>query len=462
MKETKKIFCHFSFYDQVRIQEKLEEMGEQGWMIVQPGNLTWTFKRIEPKKLKFSVTYFPNASEFDPGPTESELTKLDFCAQDGWKLAVKWGVMQIFYNEDKNAVPIETEPVAQVENVKKSMRKNVLLPHLFEAALIAWYMFLQIGMFKRDPVEYLSSPLKAYQIPMWICLLLACLYEVGFYFHWTRNAKKMAEEDGVFLPIKTHIRASYVLLAFSTWLILFAFGSSMKYLIFGLGWCGIMFLIASSANVIKKKLKRKGVSRWTNMAVSLGSVFLLTIFALGILVSVIIGSGISLTGGGKAVGTYEHNGMTWDIYDDPLPLTVEDLTEIDGNWSKEMDHQETGLISYTEYEQRALYTEPREIPNLSYTIIDIKTTFLRDYIQQAVLNSRQDEVYDDFIFTDHYEPIDAAAWGADEAYQLHWSDSIMDTYLLFWDNRIVEIKFYWQPTAEQIAKTTEILRQSTN
>ena len=50
--------------------------------------------------------------------------------------------MQIFYNEDENAVPIETEPMAQVENVKKSMRKNVLLPHLFEAALIAWYMFL--------------------------------------------------------------------------------------------------------------------------------------------------------------------------------------------------------------------------------------------------------------------------------------------------------------------------------
>lgn len=56
-------------------------------------------------------------------------------------------------------------------------------------------------------------------------------------------------------------------------------------------------------------------------------------------------------------------------------MTVEGLTEIDGNWSKEMDHQETGIVAYTEYEQRALYTEPREVPNLSYTIIDIKATF---------------------------------------------------------------------------------------
>jgi len=347
-----------------------------------------------------------------------------------------------------------------VENVKKSMRKNVLFSHLMIGALIVYYMVMQFSMFQRDPVEYLSNPLKVYQIPMWICLLLASLYELWFYFHWTRKAKKMAEEDGVFLPIKSNIRASYILLAFSTLLILFAFGSSKAYLLFGLIWCAVMFFITISVNAIKKKLKKKGVSRGANMAVSLGSVFLLTILALGILVSVIIGSDISLTGGSKPVGSYEHDGMTWDIYGDPLPLVIEDLSDISGNWSNEMDHQETGIVAYTEYEQRALFTEPREVPNLSYTIIDIKATFLQDFIRQSILNSRQDEVHDDFIFTDHYEPVDASPWGADEAYQVHWSDSIMDTYLLFWDNRIVEIKFYWEPTAEQIAAAAEILRQA--
>lgn len=460
MKETKKILCHFSFYDQVRIQEKLEEMAEQGWMVDKPGNFTWTFKRMEPKKLRFSVTYFPSASEFDPGPTDGELTKLDFCAQDGWVLAVKWGVMQIFYNENENAVPIETEPMAQVENVKKSMRKNVLFPHLFEVILIAWYMFMQVSWIRRDLVEYLSDPLRVYQIPMWVCLLLACLYEIGFYFHWTRKAKRMAEEDGVFLPIKSNIRASYILLAFSFLLILFAFGSSRKYLIGGLIWSGVMCLIIFAVNVIKKKLKQKGASRKVNMAISLGSVFLLTVLFMSVLVSAVISSGISLTRNSEPVGSYEHNGGIRYIYDDPMPLAIEDLIEIEGRWSKEMDHQETSLVSFTEYEQRALWTEPQEVPNLSYTIIDIKASVLRDFIRQAVLNSRQDEVYDDYVFTDHYEPIDPAIWGADEAYQLHWSGSVMNTYLLFWDNRIVEVKFYWEPTAEQITKAAEILCQS--
>ena len=460
MKETKKIFCHFSFYDQVRIQEKLEEMAEQGWMVDKPGNFTWTFKRMEPKKLRFSVTYFPSASEFDPGPTDGELTKLDFCEQDGWVLAVKWGVMQIFYNENENAVPIETEPVAQVENVKKSMRKNVLFPHLFEVLLIAWYMFMQVSWIRRDLVEYLSDPLRVYQIPMWVCLLLACLYEIGFYFHWTRKAKRMAEEDGIFLPIKSNIRASYILLTFSFLMILFAFGSSRRYLIGGFIWSGVMCLIIFSVNVIKKKLKQKGVSRKVNMAISLGSVFLLTVLFMSVLVSAVISSGISLTRNSEPVGSYEHNGGIRYIYDDPMPLVIEDLMEMDGRWSKESDHQETGLVSFTEYEQRALWTEPQEVPNLSYTIIDVKVAFLQDFIRQSILNSRQDEVHDDFVFTDHYEPVDVSVWGADAAYQLHWSDSIMDTYLLFWDDRIVEIKFYWEPTTEQMEKAAEVLRQS--
>ena len=457
MKDTKKILCHFSFYDQVKIQEKLEEMAEQGWMVDKPGSFMWTFKRIEPQKLRFSVTYFPGASEFDPGPTEGELTKLDFCARDGWKLAMRWGVMQIFYHEDEGAVPIETEPVAQVENVTKAMRKNVLFPHLVESAMLVWCIFLQLSMFRRDPVDYLSDTLKVYQIPVWGCLLLACLYEVGFYFWWTRKARKTAEEDGYFLPIRTKMNAGYLLLLFSAWIMILTFRGTSNYLSFILIWCGVMVLITFAANRLKGWLKKKGAHRWVNMVLSIGSVFLLTTAFMVALVAVIIGSDISLTEDSQPVGSYEHNGMTRPIYDDPLPLVIEDLMEMDGRWSKEMDHQETGLLSYAEYDQWALWTEPREVPNMSYTITEIKAEFLRDYIRKAVLNSRQDEVHGDFVLTDHYEPVDASVWGADEAYQVCFSDSMLNTYLLFWGSRIVEIKFYWEPTAEQLSRAAEIL-----
>ena len=221
-----------------------------------------------------------------------------------------------------------------------------------------------------------------------------------------------------------------------------------------------MCLITLLVNSVKQKLKTKGVSRRVNFAVSMVSVFVLTILFIGTLVAVVINTDISLTKSSKPVGSYEYHGRQHDIFNDSLPLNIEDLMDMEGSWSRERKHQETGLISYTEYDQRALLTEPQEVTDLSYTITDIKTSFLRNYIRQAVLNSRQDEVHDEFIFTDHYEPIDPTLWDADEAYQLHWSDSIMNTYLVFWENRIVEIKFYWKPSAEQIAKVAEVLRQS--
>lgn len=73
---------------------------------------------------------------------------------------------------------------------------------------------------------------------------------------------------------------------------------------------------------------------------------------------------------------------------------------------------------------------------------------------------RQDEIHDDFVFEDHFEEIDPTPWGAEEAYQLHWSDSILDTYLVCWETRILEIKFYWQPTGEQIQIAAERLKPS--
>ena len=101
MKEIKRCFCNFSYYDQRAIQEKLEEMAEKGWMLEKPGSFMWTYKRAEAKKLRFSVTYFPSASDFDPSPTDGELTKIDYCRQDGWNLVTSWGVMQIFCNENR-------------------------------------------------------------------------------------------------------------------------------------------------------------------------------------------------------------------------------------------------------------------------------------------------------------------------------------------------------------------------
>lgn len=140
MKKMKTTLEHFAFCDHTAICKRMEDMAATGWLIEKPGNVFWKFRRIEPKKLTFAVTYFTNASEFNPAPTDGQQTMVEFCAQHGWVLAACWGQMQIFYNEAENPIPIETDPVTQVATIHRSMKKSMLPTHLLLLALCVYQL----------------------------------------------------------------------------------------------------------------------------------------------------------------------------------------------------------------------------------------------------------------------------------------------------------------------------------
>ena len=87
MKQTKKVFAYFVPFDTTGIQAFLEKQARKGWMLEKTGGAIWNFRRIEPKSVHFSVVFFPNASAFDPAPSEAQQSFVDFCAHTGWKLA---------------------------------------------------------------------------------------------------------------------------------------------------------------------------------------------------------------------------------------------------------------------------------------------------------------------------------------------------------------------------------------
>ena len=55
----------FAFYDHNGIAVHLEKMAAKGWMIEDMGSNLWEYRRIEPKRLRFAVTYIPKRS-FSP------------------------------------------------------------------------------------------------------------------------------------------------------------------------------------------------------------------------------------------------------------------------------------------------------------------------------------------------------------------------------------------------------------
>ena len=135
--------------------------------------------------------------------------------------------------------------------------------------------------------------------------------------------------------------------------------------------------------------------------------------------------GLFPAGEGKSepVDSYEWKGETMYIYDDPLPLEVEDLADADLLWSREARLQESPLLAYGEYSQDIPLTGERSNYELRYSICDVKFAPLRGFIRERLIASRQDVVQDgEVVFVEHFEPVDPEPFGADEAWRLLWDD----------------------------------------
>ena len=440
MSTVKRTLVNVSFYDPEAIQRKLEQMAARGWMIQKVGNLFWTYTKIPPQKLRFAVTYFPGASEFDPKPSEKQLEKEELCAQDGWRLVLRWDAMQIFCTDREDAVPIDTDPVP------------VLVGQLASALLVLWSLYLQLSQLWRDPADYLSDASRLFTIPLWLLLLLMTIWELIFYFRWERRAKEAAEH-GVFLPVRAHPWLSWAAVGLASVFLLLSFSASSGHLLFLLSAAVVTTVPILLARWMLGALKRRGVSRWVNLAVTCAAIFVLVIAGTGVIVAASLRGWLPLGEESQPVGQYDWDGLTMDIYDDPLPLEVEELVQVDARWSKEARLQESPLLAYGYYRQDLLYGQEVRGYELRYEITDVKVPLLCDFVKDGLIRNHQDEALGEYLM-----PVDSAPWNAQEAYQLHWDGGLLDTYLVCWESRFAEITFYWTPTQEQIQIAAERLR----
>ncbi len=458
MAKTKKQLKFFSFYDFPRIEKHLSDMAAEGWMVKGAEGSLWKYEQIEPKRLHFAVTYFPKAHALDPEPSEELKMLWDFCEHTGWKLAVQAAQIQIFYNEAENPRPIETDPTTQLENIHRAAKKSILTnmwAGLFLGLLNLGLFFAQLFT---HPVDTLANPLRLWSCVIWALYLISTLSEPTAYFRWYRKARVIAEEeDRLELPRDSRLRNNilFTLIVVALfWLLLYMSTSIIiQALIFTVAYGILLFVIVRS---IMRFLKRRKVSAKVNVSVTMVISMLLAFALIGPLTLSLIGA----TERGwltdrDAAGTYTYDGRVWEYYEDELPLTVADLTgKQEPGYSTHLIEDSTIFLTRTEGLQRPRFDAEnyKELTHLEYTIFDVNMPFLFDAVKNAVINEYQDEVREDYVLIDHYEPIDAAPWGADEAYQHHWSDGVLDTYLLIWDGRIVEIKFYGEPpTPAQMA-----------
>ena len=213
MNDTKKKVEFFTFYDKTGIEAYLTQMAAEGWLLEKISAFHWTYRRIEPKRIHFSVSYYATVTDFEPEPTEEQQTFNDFCEHSGWKLATQTVQMQVFYNENENPVPIETDPVLEVENIHRSVKKTVLVTYFLMLFLGFMMGASFVSTMLGAPIPLLSSSTRLFTGIWCIVAFVYSLTELITYFTWRRKAKAMAEQ-GVFFETRGHRKLGFAIFVF--------------------------------------------------------------------------------------------------------------------------------------------------------------------------------------------------------------------------------------------------------
>lgn len=379
MKTKRRRLEYYSFYNHTGIEQHLTDMAQKGWMIESISNLYWTYRKIEPKHIHFSVSYYPRASDFDPEPSEDQQTFQDFCAHTGWQLACTWHQMQVFYNEMECPIPLDTDPVMEVDTLHRACKKNFLPSHylLLTLGLLMGGYFLSRIYF--DPIGLLSNSSQMLSGFAYLCVLIISLTELCTYFSWHRKAKKAAQ-DCIFVDTPSTMlfqQAVVIVLLFAAaiWLInLFTLSNRM------LAWIAVAMLVAMlviifAVNRIKHSLRKMKASRGLNRSLTLAACFILPAIMIG---------GITYAG---ISGVFSSENETVPFDDSVMLLSITDFYDVDEKkYIEQNRNNETFLLGQRVVHMFGDWNAEgfHELPDIQYTITTVKVPFIYKWCKEQM------------------------------------------------------------------------------
>mgnify|MGYP000803331707 FL=1 len=474
----------YAYYDHAGIVRHLEDMARQGWQLEKAGSVFWTYRRCKPAELRYAVVYFSKASQFDPEPPAEQREFWELCKATGWELVTNRYQMQIFRNPAPDAIPIETDPVVQVENVRAAMKKGSVRGNwvlLICSCLQIWLQFRTYSI--RD---FLTQGFALSAVLIWLLLGINAIVELIGYYRWYRKARTAAEEEGVLLSPRTRkwwqiLQILGLLVIFTVDLPLLLLSpshnpSTLITLAAGLAYALLLTLIIYGS---RQLMKKKGFSAEANMGFNI----LIAVIGSLVLMGGLVWTGLRVaddpgllghvnaetrTSPAYPAGDTEH---TYTVYHDPLPLTVEDLVGETAytDYSCCRAVEGTPLMTAYKYRQEVPYVfdivSEEDGPELLYEIYEVKLDCLYEPVKQSFFKDKTFSIPGKFKFavSQNWTPVDAAPWGALDAYRFIREDNTpIGNFLLCYADRFVEIRFDpWYdgaaPTEKQMALVGTVL-----
>jgi hypothetical protein len=469
MKSIKRRIEAFTFYDHTGIVSHLEAMALKGWLLEKTSSLFWVYYRAEPQIVHYAVSYNPKTSIFKPVRSEAQESFDELCEHAGWYNIISNSPMQIYRNYQENPVPIDTDPMIELQNIQRCRRKRILPTYLIA---ILYFMYLWrsiVGSQDWNPISLFTNGPILCGILIMMTILLFHVIDIGNYHIWYHKAR-IAARNGVFLETcgaSIPSRIFIIILSFLLFCLYISAAFSADsirlpfVLIFPIGYFGIFILVGATRDDLREN--RAAVS-FTLIAIIAASFIL--VFALQALIGFVTNITLDHTQRNTTMSSYEYEGKRYIDYNDTLLLSLEDLAPGDYSQYNTWLGESGSILLATVYGHHWPHegeTNTASASNIEYTVVNVRAPFLYKLCKDYLLKKKDIEYaipFDGSTTTTPrtYDKTDASSWGAKEAYQ--WTPSSSDYvigYVLFYDSHIIEIMFDWLPSPPQMAIVGEKL-----
>lgn len=330
-KDRKRQMIWYQPDDSEAVSRHLGKMARKGWLLEKVDNLFYIYRRSEPSETRYTVTFFPDASYFDPRLIEGQEIYVEYCRAAGWELAASYGPIQYFRTADPDAPPIETDETVKLASIRRTMRKSFVLSH-------ALLLLISVMTFALNPYDAAVFFYSNHLLSFTLLMLGASFFSAGMlgdYLIWILRSWYAVKHGGSCKKPHTRFR-----LGLSIFMMAVCAATVIGYMlddawmrgvevIYLTGYAGLMVL----ARWVLQKLKAGSTGRNTARA---------AYFTFAIIAAPIIGFVTSfliffLSDAGlirmnrEPAETYVYTSpdgslnFSQNVYYDTLPITLEDL-----------------------------------------------------------------------------------------------------------------------------------------
>ncbi len=405
---------HFALWDAMGMAAHLEAMEAKGWRFRGTDWLgRWEFEENLAQAVRYAVAYAPSRRDWRIAPTEPEQDLEDLCFDAGWRKIAALSRFHIYRNPDPDATDLETDEQIRLDTLERSLTR----PLLTQALLVLLWTVLILGIlvwaFRNDLPRALAIPSLPMLIVFALWLVADRLIPVVAYRRWLKKAH-LAAESGLPCP-PVNGWQTY------TWIVLFLSAAVLLGLLTG----GTLWLLLVYTAIV---LAFYGL-RWylehrmydETLAENLFQVSIVVIFFLLFAVN----------------RFYQAANIPEAV---PMPLTAQDLVDTTGMdiQTFNMNSSEGPLATYRDYWQ----PDNNSDFNLRCTVFDLHLPVLETACRDWFLKDFQTYAKRTEQTLDTADPV---PWDADDARR------VGNSWLIFYDDRVIELHTSWDLTPEQIA-----------